>query len=128
MFQRDTRITTSVTPKKGLQSVFSPLYYFAMILEFLQVSIFHLSRNSTISSSFLMLCDPNAVSFFHCPLLVITSNSFVVDFHYPLPIITQCCSTIVGVDPKGKKLVDEDVIAYCRTSHPENASVQKKEL
>jgi len=75
-----------------------------------------------------MLCDPNGVSFFHCPPLVITSNSFVVDFHYPFPIITQCCSFIVDVDPKGKKLVDEDVVTYCRTSHPENGSVQKKEL
>jgi hypothetical protein len=46
----------------------------------------------------------------HYPPFVITSNSFVVDFHYPPPIITQCCSFVVDVNPKGKKLVDEDVV------------------
>ncbi len=57
-----------------------------------------------------MFCDPNEVYFCHCPPLVITSNSFIVDFHYPLPIITQCCSSIGDVDPKGKTIVDEDVV------------------
>jgi hypothetical protein len=57
-----------------------------------------------------MFCDPNEVFSSQCPPLVITSNSFVVDFHYPPPIITQCCSSIANVDQKGKKLVDEDVV------------------
>jgi hypothetical protein len=46
---------------------------------------------------------------FLCSLLVITSNSFVVDSQYLPPIVAKCISSIVDVDPKGKKLVDEDV-------------------
>jgi hypothetical protein len=57
-----------------------------------------------------MFCDPNGVSFFHCPLLIVTFSSFVVDSHCPLPIVTQCRNYVVDVDPKGKKLVDENVI------------------
>lgn len=46
---------------------------------------------------------------FLCSLLVITSSSFVVDSQYLPPILAKC-SSIVDVDPKGEKLVDEDVV------------------
>jgi hypothetical protein len=42
--------------------------------------------------------------------LVITSSSFVVDSHYFPPIVAKCTSSVVDVDPKGKKLVDEDIV------------------
>jgi hypothetical protein len=65
-----------------------------------------------------MFCDPNGVFSSHCPPLVITSDSFVVDFHYPPPIITQCCSSIIDVDPKGKELIDEDVVVVIEYLQP----------
>lgn len=57
-----------------------------------------------------MLCDPNGPSISHYTLLIITSSSFVVDFHYLLPIVVVNITSAVDVDPKGKKLVDEDVV------------------
>ncbi len=71
----------------------------------------------------------------HCPLLFVTFSSFVVDSHCPLPIVTQCCNYVVDVDPKGEKPswwkchnCDWIFVTYCKSSHPENANVQKKEL
>jgi putative lipoic acid-binding regulatory protein len=65
-----------------------------------------------------MFCDPNGGSSFHCPPLIITFSSFVVDSHCLPPIITQCCNYVVDVDPKGEKLVDEDVIVVIESLQP----------
>jgi hypothetical protein len=65
-----------------------------------------------------MFCDPNGSLSFHCPLLIVTFSSFVVDFHYPPPIITQCCNYVVDVDPKGKKPIDENVIVVIESLEP----------
>ncbi len=65
-----------------------------------------------------MFCDPNGASSLHCPPLIVTFNSFVVDSHCPPPIITQCCNYVVDVDPKGKKLIDEVVIVVIESLQP----------
>jgi putative lipoic acid-binding regulatory protein len=65
-----------------------------------------------------MFCDPNGASSFHCPPLIVTFNSFIVDSHYPPPIVAQCCNYVLDVDPKGKILVDEDVIVVIESLQP----------
>jgi hypothetical protein len=65
-----------------------------------------------------MFCDPNGASSFHCPLFIVTFSNFVVDSHCLPPIVAQCCNYVVDVDPKGKKLVDEDVVVVIESLQP----------
>jgi hypothetical protein len=76
-----------------------------------------------------MFCDPNGSLSFHCPPLLITFSSFVIDFHYPPPIVAQCCNYVVDVDPKGKRPVDEDVIVVIESLQPiANLHTLKKQV
>jgi len=82
-----------------------------------------------------MFYDPNKSLSFHCPPFIVTFNSFVVDFHYRLPIVAECCNYVVDVDRKGKKPVDEDVIVVIESLQLianlptlKKTSVRKKEL